>query len=91
MWDMIVDMATNRLWIYTGIGGSIFGAIAVAYLSTTRLGVWFYAKIDKGLDYLVKRWGLVWLQEPEDMWRKRNPVIADKIDELEKRISELEK
>ena len=91
MWDTIVQMATDRLWIYTGIAGSIFGAITVAYLSTTRLGGWFYAKVDQFLDYLVKRGGVKWLEEPEDLWRKRNPVIADKLDQLEKRISELEK
>ena len=91
MWDTIVQMATDRLWIYTGIVGSIFGAITVAYLSTTRLGVWFYRKVDQFLDYLVKRWGVKWLEEPEDLWRTRNPVIADKLDQLEKRISELEK
>ena len=91
MWDTIVHMATDRLWIYTGIVGSIFGAITVAYLSTTRLGVWFYRKVDQFLDYLVKRWGMKWLEEPEDLWRKRNPVVAEKIDELEKKIRELEK
>ena len=91
MWDIIVQMATDRLWIYTGIVGSIFGAITVAYLSTTRLGVWFYAKVDQFFNYLVNRWGLTWLKEPEDLWRKRNPVIAERLDELEKRISELEK
>ena len=91
MWDTIVQMATDRLWIYTGIVGSIFGAITVAYLSTTRLSVWFYRKVDQFLDYLVKRWGVKWLEEPEDLWRKRNPVIADKLDQLEKRRSELEK
>ena len=91
MWDIIVQMAPDRLWIYTGFAGSIFGAITVAYLSTTRLGVWFYAKVDQFLDYLVKRWGMKCLQEPKDLWRKRNPVIADKLDQLEKRISELEK
>ena len=91
MWDIIVQMATDRLWIYTGIVGSILGAITVAYLSTTRLGVWFYAKVDQFLDYLVNRWGLTCLKEPEDLWRKRNPVIAERLDELEKRISELEK
>ena len=91
MWDIIVQMATDRLWIYTGIAGSIFGAITVAYLSTTRLGVWFYAKVDQFLDYLVNKWGLTWLKEPEDLWRKRIPMIADKLDAIEKRISELEK
>jgi hypothetical protein len=91
MWDMIERMATDRLWIYTGIAGSIFGAIFLAYISTTRIGLWAYAKIDQAVDYLVTRWGIKWLEQPEDAWRKKYPHITKKIDELEKRISELEK
>tara|TARA_R100001079_G_scaffold66234_1_gene34583 strand:- start:1340 stop:1642 length:303 start_codon:yes stop_codon:yes gene_type:complete len=90
MWDIVVEMATDRLWIYTGIVGSIFGAITVAYLSTTRLGVWFYRKVDQFLDYLVKRWGLKWLEEPEDLWRKRYPQVSEKMDELEMRLDEID-
>ena len=90
MWDIVVEMATDRLWIYTGIVGSIFGAITVAYLSTTRLGVWFYRKVDQFLDYLVKRWGLKWLEEPEDLWRKRYPQVSEKMDELEMRLYEID-
>ena len=90
MWDIVVEMATDRLWIYTGIVGSIFGAITVAYLSTTRLGVWFYGKVDQFLDYLVKRWGLKWLEEPEDLWRKRYPQVSEKMDELEMRLDEID-
>ena len=29
MWDMITNMATDRVWIYTGIAGSLFGAAFV--------------------------------------------------------------
>lgn len=90
MWDVIQQMASDRLWIYTGIVGSIFGAIAVAYLTTTNIGLWFYSKVDTCIDYLVHRWGWTWLQQPDDAWRKRYPKITAKIDELEKRILELE-
>ena len=89
--DMVSDMATNRLWIYTSIGGSILGAICLAYLSTTRAGLWFYAKIDTCVDYLVQRWGLTWLEQPEDAWRKKYPKITAKIDSIEARLNELEK
>ena len=71
MWDMIERMASDRLWIYTGIGGSIFGAVVLAYLSTTRVGLWGYSKFDKMVDYLVEKFGLTWLQQPEDAWRQR--------------------
>ena len=91
MWEMIERMATDRLWIYTALAGSIGGAIFIAYISTTRIGLWFYAQVDRILDYLVKRWGLTWLEQPEDAWRKRYPKITAKIDELEKRVKQLEK
>ena len=84
-------MASDRLWIYTALIGSIFGAIFVAYISTTRIGLWVYTKIDLMIDYLVERWGLTWLQQPEDAWRKKYPHITKKIDGLENRLQELEK
>ena len=84
-------MASDRLWIYTALIGSIFGAIFVAYISTTRIGLWAYTKIDLIIDYLVERWGLTWLQQPEDAWRKKYPHITKKIDGLENRLQELEK
>ena len=42
-------------------------------------------------DYLVERWGLTWLEQPKDAWRKKYPYVTKKIDELEKRIKKLEK
>ncbi len=84
-------MLTDRLWIYTSIAGSILGAICLAYLSTTRIGLWCYAQVDKWMDFLVLRYGWTWLQQPTDAWRKKYPHVTKKIDELESRISELEK
>jgi len=91
VWDMVERMASDRLWIYTSIGGSILGAVALAYLSTTRIGLWGYAQFDRAVDYLVARWGLKWLEQPEDAWRKKYPKITAKIDELEARINALDK
>ena len=88
---MIQNMATDRLWIYTALAGSVFGAIFIAYMSATRVGLWCYAKVDSAVDFLVERWGWTWLQQPEDAWRKRYPKITAKIDELEQRIKNLEK
>ena len=53
MWDMIERMFSDRLWIYTALAGSVFGAIFIAYMSTTRIGLWFYAKVDLFIDFLV--------------------------------------
>ena len=91
MWEMIERMADDRLWIYTAIVGALFGAAFLAWFRDTRMGLWANAKFDAALDYLVNRWGWTWLQEPDDIWRKRYPRITAKIDELEARIIELEK
>ena len=53
MWEMIERMFSDRLWIYTALAGSAFGAIFIAYMSTTRIGLWFYAKVDLIIDFLV--------------------------------------
>lgn len=90
MWDMIERMFSDRLWIYTALAGSVFGAIFIAYMSTTRIGLWFYAKVDLIIDFLVKRWGLTFLEQPEDAWKYKYPMIRRKISEIEKRISKLE-
>ena len=90
MWEMIERMASDRLWIYTAIGGSVLGAVFVAYISTTRIGLWGYAKIDNAIDFLVARYGWTWLEQPEDAWRKKYPKITAKIDDLERRLQKLE-
>jgi hypothetical protein len=83
-------MLEDTLWIYTAIGGSIIVAVVLAYLSTTRIGLWGYAKFDLMIDYLVERWGLTWLEQPEDAWRKKYPKITQKIDDMERRLNAVE-
>jgi len=87
---MLDRLFSDTLWIYTGIGGSLLGAAFLAYFKDTRAGLWVYAKFDLFLDYLVDRWGLTWFEQPTDAWRKKYPFVTKKIDELEKRILELE-
>ena len=90
MWEMIERLASDRLWIYTALAGSVFGAIFVAYMSTTRAGLWTYAQVDRFVDYLVARWGLTWLEQPEDAWRQKYPKITAKIDAIEQRLDKIE-
>tara|TARA_A100001388_G_C28589032_1_gene412528 strand:- start:255 stop:551 length:297 start_codon:yes stop_codon:yes gene_type:complete len=90
MWDMLERMASDRLWIYTAIAGSVFGAIFVSYMRNTKLGLWFYAKVDLFLDYLIKKWGLSFLEQAEDSWKYKYPMMRHKIDEIEKRLTSLE-
>jgi len=84
MWEIIQEMAGNRLWIYTGIAGSLFGAAFLFWFKDTRMATW------ATLEYLAIRWGWTWLQNDPNAWRVKYPKITAKIDELEARINELE-
>mgnify|MGYP001159566178 FL=1 len=90
MWEMIERMASDRLWIYTALVGSLFGLAFSTYFKSTRIGLWLYSWFDRIADYLVERWGWTWLQQPDDAWRQKYPYVTKKIDELEKRLKKLE-
>ena len=90
MWEMIDRMFGDTLWIWTGIVGSIFGAFFIAYMKDTRIGLWAYGKWDFLLDFIRDRYGWTWFNQDADAWRKVNPNIARKIDDLEGRIYELQ-
>ena len=40
MWEMIERMASDRLWIYTGIVGSLAGAAFLFWFKDTRMALW---------------------------------------------------
>ena len=88
---MIERLFDDTLWIYTSILGAVAGAAFLAYFKGTKAGLWAYAKLDQTLDYLVERYGWTWLEQPEDAWRKKYPKITTKIDEIERRLNELDK
>ena len=87
---MIDRLFDDTLWIYTAIIGSVIGAVFVAYMRTTRIGIALYSKVDSILDVLIDRYGFKFLKQDENAWRKKYPRIRNKIDELETRIERLE-
>ena len=56
MWEMIERMASDRLWIYTGIAGSLFGAAFLFWFKDTRMALWAVAKFDTWMESLAKRY-----------------------------------
>ena len=88
---MIQNMASDRLWIYTGIAGSLFGAAFLFWFKDTRMAMWAVRKFDASCECLVTKWGWTWLQNDPNAWRVKYPKITSKIDELEARVSQLEK
>ena len=90
MWEIIERMATDRLWIYTALTGTIFGALFLAYIQGTRISFWVYSKWEATLTYFVNRYGWTWLQQDPEGWKKLNPKLSKKIEQLEERLQSLE-
>jgi len=88
--EMLTRMFGDTLWIYTAIGGSVLGAAFLAWFRNTKAALYLMGKFDGLLDYLVDRFGWEWLQDDPEAWRKRYPKVTKKIDDMERRLNELE-
>ena len=76
-------------WIVSAIAGSILGNAADSWFSQTKMGMWFYKKVDNVSTWASKKLGLKVLQDEEDC-KKKYPNVSKHIDELEARIQKLE-
>ena len=77
-------------WIISSIAGSILGSAADSWFADTKLGIWFYQKVDNVSTWASKKLGLKVLQDEEN-WHKQFPHISQKLEILEARIQKLEK
>tara|TARA_B100000579_G_C22297831_1_gene605753 strand:+ start:150 stop:398 length:249 start_codon:yes stop_codon:yes gene_type:complete len=77
-------------WLVSAIAGSILGNAADSWFSQTKLGIWFYKKVDDVSTWASKKLGLKVLQDEEN-WKTKYPNVSKKIDDLEARIQKLEK
>ena len=80
------------MWFFliSSIVGSILGNATDSWFADTKLGVWFYKKVDNVSTWASKKLGLKVLQD-ENNWKKKYPNVSKKLDELEAKIEKLEK
>ena len=80
------------MWVFliSSIAGSILGMAANSWFADTKLGIWFYKKVDDVSTWASKKLGLKVLTD-EKNWKKKYPRINQKIGELEARVNKLEK
>ena len=78
------------LFLISNIAGSILGSAANSWFADTKLGRWFYKKVDDVSTWASKKLGLKVLQD-EDNWKKKYPNVSKHNEELEARIKKLEK
>jgi hypothetical protein len=80
------------MWFFliSSITGSILGNAANTWFADTKAGVWFYKRVDNVSTWASKKLGLKVLAD-EKNWKNKYPHVSLKIDELEARVTKLEK
>ena len=80
------------MWFFliSSIAGSILGNATDSWFADTKLGVWFYKKVDNVSTWASKKLGMKILKD-EDNWKTKYPNVAMKIEELEAKIEKLER
>ncbi len=80
------------MWFFliSSIAGAILGNAADSWFADTKLGIWLYKKVDDVATWASNKLGLKVLKD-ENNWRVKYPNVANKIEELEARISNIEK
>ena len=80
------------MWFFliSSIAGAILGNAADSWFADTKLGIWLYKKVDDVATWASNKLGLKVLKD-ENNWKVKYPNVAKKIEELEARISNIEK
>jgi len=77
-------------FLIKAIMGSIVGNASATWIKKTKLGLWFYKKVDQCYNWAAKRYDIQVLTTEEKLIIKI-PRLTTKVNELEKRIKQLEK
>ena len=79
------------MWYFLikAIASGIIGNAVNNWFADTKIGVWFYKKVDNVSTWASKKLGLKVLADEED-WKKKYPNVSKDIEELEARVNKLE-
>ena len=89
---LLLGVGWGVMWFFliSNIAGAILWNAADSWFADTKLGIWFYNKVDNVSTWASKKLGLKVLQD-ENNWKKKYPNVSKKLDELEARLEKLEK
>lgn len=77
-------------WLISAIAGSIIGSATESWFRDTKLGVWFYNKVDRIYTWANKKYGLKILRDEEDRMKKF-PQLTKRLETLESQIKEIQR
>ena len=77
-------------WLIKSITGSIIGNASAEWFKKTKLGVWFFNKVDRLYNWAAEKYNIKVLTEEEKQMAKF-PMLQKRLDNIEKQIEELKK
>jgi hypothetical protein len=69
---------------------SIIGSSFYQWFQKTKMGIWFQQKVDNFMQYLAVKYDIE-VAKKDAKFRKQYPLIAEKLDKLEKEVAKLKK
>ena len=75
-------------WLVLSIAGSIIGSASDSWFRDTKMGIWFYAKVDGIYTWANNRYGLNILTDEKKRMEKF-PELDKRLIELETRVKEM--
>lgn len=77
-------------WLIKSITGSIIGNASAEWFKKTKLGVWFFNKVDRLYNWAAERYNIKVLTEEEKQMAKF-PMLQKRLDKIEKQLKEIKK
>ena len=78
------------LWLIKSITGSIIGNASAEWFKKTKLGVWFFNKVDRLYNWAAERYNIKVLTEEEKKMAKF-PMLQKRLNDIEKQLKEIKK
>jgi len=73
-------------WLVSSIAGAILGQATNSWFKKTKMGGWFYRKVDQCYNWAAERYDLDVLTKEQKLVKKF-PALMKRIDKLEKRLN----
>ena len=77
-------------WLIKSITGSIIGNASAEWFKKTKLGVWFFNKVDRLYNWAAEKYNIKVLTEEEKQMAEF-PMLQKRLNDIEKQIKELKK
>ena len=79
------------MWCFLikAISGAIIGDASAEWFKKTKVGLWFYKKVERLYNWAAKRYNIK-IATVEEKLLKKYPNLMNRINNLEKRVEKLE-